>query len=558
MNSKREEMTIKSLEKEIIEAAKVYVSEGMIPHLPFIGYSVFLETGERITFEKAYFERRRRLVVLGLGYYLDKRKDTKALLMQLLWEICNEYTWSLPAHLPIEKGYYTKEAKTTIDLFAAETGQALSELLTLVGDDLDPLLNIRVLEEIDARILSPFENKFWDWEDKENNWSAVIGGCIGMTALAVVKDSARLSAIIDRLDRSMSSYLDGFGDDGACVEGVGYWDYGFGYFIYYAEKLQSVLGDPRYLSHPKVKSIAAFPYYTMIYPNKYLPFSDFADSTLSSGLLSFCHQYFHVPVPQLSGGVSRLDSDHCYRFAPIYRNLSWYDKTITHPIATDAFRYYESAQWLIVKKSALFFAAKGGHNQESHNHLDVGHFVLGIDNTLFLTDLGAGEYTKEYFDDRFRYQFFVPSAQSHSIPIINGVTQQEYGKNAIVEEVSRSRFDLSLTDFYPQACLDSYSRSFRLEENQLIVVDQFKFQQSNNTVEEQFVTEIEPQVVGQTVRLRKEDNICQLYFEIGEISVKTMRYKNHYGVENKAYVIKVVSQHGHADHIKTVVSWNKD
>ena len=55
-----------------------------------------------------------------------------------------------------------------------------------------------------------------------------------------------------------------------------------------------------------------------------------------------------------------------------------------------------------------------GSNQESHNHLDVGHFVLGTTEELFLTDLGAGEYTKEYFDENTRYHYFPAAAISHS------------------------------------------------------------------------------------------------------------------------------------------------
>ncbi|MDY4307971.1 hypothetical protein SNF32_14980 [Enterococcus mundtii] len=46
------------------------------------------------------------------------------------------------------------------------------------------------------------------------------------------------------------------------------------------------------------------------------------------------------------------------------------------------------------------FAAKGGRNDESHNHIDIGHFVFGTREDLFLTDLGAGEYTKDYFDEK--------------------------------------------------------------------------------------------------------------------------------------------------------------
>lgn len=48
-------------------------------------------------------------------------------------------------------------------------------------------------------------------------------------------------------------------------------------------------------------------------------------------------------------------------------------------------------------------AAKGGNNGEPHNHNDVGSFFYLVGDEMLLTDLGAGEYTKEYFHEgRYR------------------------------------------------------------------------------------------------------------------------------------------------------------
>ena len=33
----------------------------------------------------------------------------------------------------------------------------------------------------------------------------------------------------------MKYYLSGFGDDGYCSEGAGYWNYGFGHYLYLAQ-----------------------------------------------------------------------------------------------------------------------------------------------------------------------------------------------------------------------------------------------------------------------------------------------------------------------------------
>ncbi|WP_236598564.1 hypothetical protein [Enterococcus casseliflavus] len=140
------------VKEEILQAAQAYLDTGEIPYLPYQGYQEYLESGNRVVFESHYFARRRMLVVLGLAYEIERKAAIKVLLEQVIWEICNEYTWCLPAHLPIVDGQFSSQARHTVDLFAAETGQSLAELFMLVGGDLSPVITERVLYEIDQRL----------------------------------------------------------------------------------------------------------------------------------------------------------------------------------------------------------------------------------------------------------------------------------------------------------------------------------------------------------------------------------------------------------------------
>lgn len=57
----------------------------------------------------------------------------------------------------------------------------------------------------------------------------------------------------------MDYYLQGFGPDGACLEGLGYWNYGFGYFVYYADLLRKrTRGEMDWFRAEKVGRIALF------------------------------------------------------------------------------------------------------------------------------------------------------------------------------------------------------------------------------------------------------------------------------------------------------------
>lgn len=60
-----------------------------------------------------------------------------------------------------------------------------------------------------------------------------------------------------------------------------------------------------------------------------------------------------------------------------------------------------------MEKGRTGIAFKGGNNDEPHNHNDIGSFLLTVEGEVFLTDLGCGEYTKEYFQPDTRYDICV-------------------------------------------------------------------------------------------------------------------------------------------------------
>ena len=520
--------------KEILNAADSYLQNPSIPVLPMSGYEEYLRTGNRMDFEKKYFARRRQLIVLALAY--PQKKAVKPLLEQLLWEICNEYTWALPAHLPIEGQQFTIESEVWLDLFAAETGQALAEVLENVGEELSPMLVNRIRQELQRRIFQPFLAHVWDWEDKTNNWSAVVGGSIGLAALSVLpKNSEQQKRIIRRLAHSMQSYLAGFGEDGACLEGIGYWSYGFGYFIYYVEKLAEITGDDYYLKLEKVKRMAAFPYYMQYANEDFVPFSDYSQVAVPSGLLSFCKQHMQVPIPKFSQ-LTSLDFDYCYRFAHVSRNLKWYENT--EETSLEPFnQYFADAQWWLVREEGMFFAAKGGNNQESHNHLDIGQFVFG-DKELFLTDLGAGAYSRDYFTAKTRYRFFPPSAESHSVPQINNQWELPGSVSATDVQQQGKTFSMELSGIYPKATVSSFQRQFHVQGRTLIIDDHFVFDKQANTVVENFITRHLPIVEETTVTLEGETECCTLSFSTTQITIVPKKYQDHYGNQQTVYLIQ--------------------
>ena len=74
-------------------------------------------------------------------------------------------------------------------------------------------------------------------------------------------------------------------------------------------------------------------------------------------------------------------------------------------------------------RSGLYLAAKGGHNDESHNHNDVGNFIIYKDGQPVIIDAGSGTYTARTFSNQ-RYDLWNNNSDYHSLPSINNVVQQ--------------------------------------------------------------------------------------------------------------------------------------
>ncbi len=536
---------VQPLINELQNYSNKYVAADIVEPLDYQSYQNYLKTGNRIVFENQYFRRRRQLSVLSLSYYLKHDDQVIKLLENVIWEICNEYTWALPPHLPTTGNTYGVDSPQWIDLFNAETGETLAEIQELIGDRFSPEISFRINQELERRILKPFEDHDWDWQLKENNWSAVIGGCLGIVALIKLpKNSNRQKKILGRLDIAFKSYLNSFENDGACVEGVSYWAYGFGYYLYFADKIKQVLNDTYYLDSSKVKRIAAFPYYTELSKHSFVPFSDVSNIQLPTGLLSYCHDEFNVNIPSFDQ-VNNLDFDRCYRFAQLYRNLIWTSDQKSENRYNDRTHYYANVQWLIRRsdKHNIVFAAKGGHNNESHNHIDLGHFIFGTTNQLFLIDLGAGEYTKDYFNNDQRYNYLSTSARGHSIPTINGYEESPgpFRAQSSYDEAAFS-FSLELAQTYPREThLSRFSRQFTssLPERTTIIKDDFKFKSAHNNIVERLITSITPIVDDHKITLTNQNESCELICNSNKITVEILTYPDHNGSMQTVYQINI-------------------
>ncbi|XOI98665.1 heparinase II/III family protein [Paenibacillus polymyxa] len=456
-----------------------------MPSLSFRLYRQFSDMGERKAYEEAYFDRRGRLAAVAMLALDTARPDALQALEEMLWDVCGEYTWCLPAHLGTGE---INQVDRNIDLFAAETVHMLAEIVNIHTERLDRLVIERIRSEAERRIFIPLyrEQRKFHWQTADHNWSAVCGGCCGMAALLLLEDESTLRESISHTVSCMNAFLSGYGEDGGCAEGIGYWVYGFGYFTYYAEMLREYSeGELDLLAGPKIADIAAFPLRVHLSGGTYVNYSDSAEQEeIPSGLLSLLASRVGLQV-DLPLHIPLLTDDPCHRWAHLLRNVMWSDPAVygDEGASGQAERgfVFQNLGWMIAKGSLdspdtkrtngaplhVAISIKGGHNDEPHNHNDLGQFVIHCGGENILCDPGAGLYTQAYFAPG-REQLFHISSSGHNVPLIEG-QEQSSGRQAqahvleakLAEDGGELNTTLDLTSAYSGAVsLARYTRQF--------------------------------------------------------------------------------------------------
>jgi hypothetical protein len=524
------------------------------PELTFSLFKIFGETGSRLEFEKIYFEKRRRLTTFAIMVLLEPEKDEYLTALEnTIWSVCNEYSWCLPAHLQnspetsVNVHYSLNnpgKKEYSIDLFAAETAFALAEIVKLTEDYLNPQICKRIYEEIYHRIFFPFKEKTFGWEKQTHNWAAVCAGSIGCAALHLIQDQDELAIILERVTDAMDSYLKGFQDDGICLEGYGYWEYGFGYYVYFADLLKKKTeGRLNLFDSEKVHQIALFQQRAFLNRNLVVNFSD-SHPTASvflglSHYLSKIYSDFEVPETYLR---SHYTDDHCSRWAPAIRNLLWFDEDSLPLPWRNGTHYSKDSEWFlsrhICESGSFAFAAKGGHNDEPHNHNDIGHFILQGNTEVFFKDLGSGLYSKDYFSEK-RYSFLCNGSQGHSVPIINHQFQKAGAeKSADILHVSIGEefdiFEMDIANAYEVESLQRVKRRFtwiKTNQPKLILEDAYSFAEQPDSIVERFITPVLVITKTEDGVILEGQNKVRISYDTRKLKLETklIPFINHFG-----------------------------
>jgi hypothetical protein len=472
--------------------------------LPATVFLEYVRTGNRSNFQRLSFDRRRQLAHLVVAEAMEGQGRFVDDLVNGIWAISEETYWGVPAHVSLQRAGsgLPDVSEPTVDLFAAETGSLMAWTLYLVGDRLDevsPLIRERIQAEVDRRILTPNleRDDFW-WmgfgSGRVNNWNPWVNSNWLTMVLLLERDEERRLKAIHKIMRSLDRFIDSYPEDGGCDEGPGYWSRAAGSLFDALDLLESASsGAIDIYGEPLIRRMGHYIYRSYIRDRYFINFADAAARITIEPALVFRYGQ-RIDDPQMMGfaafaarnqrwGESAIPGSfgHLGRQLPGLFVLE--ELLATPPVEPLLGEFWlpdiqvMSARSVAGSSAGLYVAAKGGHNDESHNHNDIGNFIVYTDGRPVLIDVGAGEYTAKTFSPD-RYTIWNMQSAYHNVPTINGV-MQENGRQWAARDVhfsadgKQASLTLDIAGAYPEeAAVQSWVRRVTLNRGRSVEIQE--------------------------------------------------------------------------------------
>lgn len=461
-------------------------------------YLEYMRSGNRNIMENIYNENLNAVTGLFIAEMAEGKGRFMDQLMNGVFQVCEMTSWSISAHIISQRAGSSFPVKDdhVLDLVSTDVGAAFSWIYYFLHQEFDkitPHFSQRLYNEIKDRILIPYmtENRFWwmafDADENSgyvNNWNAWCNSNILQCFLLLENDPDKLALAIYRTMTSVDKYLNYNKEDGACEEGPSYWGHSAGKILDYLHILYDATGGKISLfDNHMIKNMGEYISRTYVGDGWIVNFADasarerpdyhliarYGDKTNSKELLDFS-----AYLKEHNYATITLGRDAFRIFESFYydKKIDMYRPAHGHMPYT----YYPETQVCYFTNQNLFFAAKGGFNDESHNHNDVGTFNLYVDNHPVFIDIGVETYTKKTFSNE-RYDIWTMQSNYHNLPRING-SQQKYGKMYKATDVTMNAdkkiFSLNIANAYPEESgIKKWQRTYKLTPISLQIKDDY-------------------------------------------------------------------------------------
>lgn len=475
----------------------------------------FVRNGNRTAYESISFGKRSLLwdlvlaeAVEGKGRFINKIVDG-------VWSVCEESFWGVSAHLGMQKAGagLPDVQEPVVDLFAAETAALLAWTDYFTGAALQKeskLIRPRISYEVNRRVLTPMITAKYGYLGNGNpdarlsNWAPWVASNYLAASLLLEENETRRAEAVIRSMKIFDQYMNGLGDDGSTEEGPSYW-FAAGACVFDGLNLLHAAtgGRINVYDNDFVEKMGAYISKTHIAGDYFINVADANPSLKADGLLLFRFgaatgddylKSFGANTYKTSlkdGGAERF-----FRTRMLYNLTAITDCQSHTGVASELPDVWLPGVQLMASRSlrGLFVASHGGDNGESHNHNDIGDFIVYANGHPVIIDAGRGTYTARTFSKN-RYSLWFNNSAYHNLPLINGFQQSEGRKYAAsdVEYATKgniSKLALELAKAYPEeAGIISWRRTVEMNRAKGIeVTDKYLMRDPLKSLSQFFMT----------------------------------------------------------------------
>lgn len=493
------------------------------PVLPAITFLEYKQTGNRINYENKLNERRHALNALVIGELITGSKRYLPQIVNGLWVTLEESTWEIPAIVSIQKTGrdLPDPSEQIIGLVSAETGVMMALVQNMLAEQLDgysPVICKRIAYELNKRMIEPYlqRDDFW-WMglkgQRVNNWNAWINTNILQVMLWSSSKEDQLSLLMPKLFKSTDQFINQYPADGGCDEGTSYWNIAGGKLIRFLELVNNVSsGKLSWASNKLLHNIGSYIYKMQIADSYFVNFADASNKFIPNpeSVYKFGEMFNDDTLRHFGSYLfflkkNEVPADYIADFletAVVFTQLTKTSPEVNLPHVS----FLPDLQVLTARYSSqtlsrLFLAVQGGNNGESHNHNDVGNFLIYANGKPVIVDAGVGTYTAQTFSST-RYELWNMQSQWHNCPVINGVMQKdgaEYKASDVMfeEKEHTVKISMDISKAYPaEALIKKWNRKFLFNqnENNIIVTEDYQFEKRAGVTSLNFLTSCEMKV----------------------------------------------------------------
>ena len=425
-------------QKVIADAEKILGEP--VPEMTEDVYLKCLRHGDANIQPKAYWNRHRNLETFVFAEAFESKGRFIGKIAEYLEAYCDEKSWLFAVHDKKALVYFGKKAPF-IDLCVAHRADLLGFTLALHRSALPKETCARTDAELERWAFGPYRKLAADamsgegwWFRSLYNWNPACNSGIVRAALNLLDSREDRAVFVEAAERSSRNYLKGLAPDGYCLEGTGYWSYGFSNYLRLGIAIREATGGLVDLFADPLarKTVVDYAYHAKMTPGTGLPFAD-GVSAISPAVLAEARLVWPdvASTSVLKADVSRL---HIASFPAMAFGKPLPDVKPTMdvlPIRT----VFPAAQVFIFRpdpavkpaRREFLFAIKGGHNKEPHNHNDIGSYQLVLDGKAVCGDPMGVTYSRQVWGD-LRYKAF-PTINSYGHPVPRPArTLQEFGR----------------------------------------------------------------------------------------------------------------------------------